>query len=170
MTDQTTSNATTGNPTSKDMDALLHSFMGFLQEQYQQSANNAGDSKGMLNMGMKDQFAQEWEGFINNPIGTIYEMRKGMDESLRQFINMLVSTYLKRTKRDLISSVLLAASDNNALYYCISLKEDSLSNRISINEFFDFYEENDMSTNFPVYFHFIPEASMPNIKYLQKIA
>ena len=158
---------TSSNP-REDMDSVLHSFLGWLAERFKESAKDAGDSQSLLGIGLKTQFAQEWETFLHNPVDSMYQAKQSIDVSLQKVINVMVSTFLK-SKANLISKVLWAQTGNNTMYYCISLKEDTLENRIAINDFFDFYDDYALSSNYPVYFQFVPEKYISQIKYQQEI-
>lgn len=153
---------------TEDMDGVLHSFLGWLEQQYNEKAQNAYTSKSLLGLGLKTQFASEWETFLSNPIDSMYATRKAIDTSLVNVINMMVATYLK-SRIDLIAKAVWAETKNNTLHYCIFLKEDSLENRIIVNDFFDFYDEYALSETYPVYFQFISEKHFPIIKYKQEI-
>lgn len=152
----------------KEMDVMLHSFLGWLKGRFHKNADEAGDSQSLLGMGLKDQFAQQWETFINNPIDAMYQTRKSIDLTLHGFINAMVEAYFNK-KSQLIANVYWANSGDNALNYCIILKEDTLENRIDVNDFFDFYDEYSLSENYPVYFHFVPKKYVDNIKYHKQI-
>jgi hypothetical protein len=153
---------------SNDMDTILHDFLGWLKNRFEKSVSHAEDSQSLLGIGVKDQFAQEWEGFLKNPIELMYATKQSIDNTLHNFINTMVSAYLKK-KLDIVAKAFWADAKGNALYYCITLTEDTLENRIDLNEFFEFYDEHRMSDNYPVYFHFIPEKYIPNIKYRKQI-
>lgn len=160
-------NAITGQSVN-ETDRVLHGFLEFLQDKFNKSAENAGDSKSLLELGLKTEYAQGLETFLNNPMEALYNARKSFDGSLQNFVNAMVSTYLK-SKKESVSHAVWAENANCNLYYCISLKEDTLDNRININEFFEFYDEYSLSRDYPVYFHFIPNQYIGNIKYKKEI-
>ena len=160
------------NYSVEGMDSVLHDFLGWLGNIHQSSVIEAGESQSFLNMGIKTQFAQKVEEFLKNPIDTIYKNRQIIDTSLRNMINEMVSVYLvskNNSKNNFISKVVLIPSEGNVLYYCISLKEDVLNNRIEINDFYDFYDFYSLSSTYPVYFQFVSDNLMPQIKYEREV-
>lgn len=151
-----------------NMDGVLESFLGWLEEHHQQEASDVGESKGFLSMGIKNEYAQQLEEFLKNPIDHLYTTKNGIDETLMKTINTMVSAFIK-SKSEIVSSVLLCSTKSCNLYYCISLKEDTLENRIEISDFLDFYDDYNLSSSYKVYFQFVAEKFLPTIKFEQKI-
>jgi hypothetical protein len=149
------------NTLNSEKDTLIHQFLGWLHR-------TAGNSKAMLELGAKDNFAQELGLILNNPIDTMYNTKQSIDKTLIGCVNGLVTAYLK-SKTDVVHKAVLVDGNINTLYYLISLKEDSLENRIVVNEFFEFYDDNSFSIHYPVYFQYVADKYMTSIKFKQEI-
>lgn len=147
---------------AQDMDKMLHDFLGWIGNQFTKSVTDAGESRTMLGYGVKTQFAQNWESFLFNPIDSMYETRQQIDITLKKVIHRMVSTYLSK-KKESISMAVRTSTPSDDLHYCVALKEDTLSNRIEINDFFDFYSNYQLANNFPVYIQFVPDELMGKI-------
>lgn len=130
--------------------------------------SHASNSKELLHMGIKNNFTQDIENFFTDPISNMFGTKQHLDKTLKSFINKMVSTYLN-SKKDLISKVYRADTGNGNLFYCISLKDDSLDNRININDFFDFYSNFELYTDYPVFFQFVPDVYMDKVIPTEKI-
>ncbi|NCX95287.1 MAG: hypothetical protein EBX41_02555 [Chitinophagia bacterium] len=147
----------------------LHGLISRLQAYHYSHAQQAGDSKDLLAVGVKDKFAQVLDSLLANPISAMHNAKKGLDASLSHFVENVISAYLN-TKKDLVAKAVLVDSSPNVLYYIIALKNDSLANRIAVNDFFDFYDDSGLSDDYPVYFQYIAERHFQSINYIKEVA
>jgi hypothetical protein len=108
------------------------------------------------------------EGVLSDPLEDFLQSSSKIDQQVKDLIFVIVQGFFK-SKADLISSVHLTKSANQALHFSIVLKEDNSANRMSIFEFFEWYNKLDINTRYPIHFQFVPAELMEKINKIREL-
>jgi len=135
-------------------DDLKH-FLTFLNNAFTDASRDASVSSELLKKNIRDEFSYIAEGFLNDPIQSVYNTLLSIEDSLLDLVNNWVLQYFVVNK-ELIDKAFIAKKTNNYLHYTIFLKKDNLKTRSQVKKFIRAYEDTEMNSRMPVIFEFVP--------------
>lgn len=138
-------------------DALPY-ILNAISQYFKDFANRIDADKELLGAGAKTELISQIETNLINPLQNLAEYHQQITESANRIINSAVKLFLSENKNIIHYACLTDAKPS--LHYSILLKEDTPENRKQIFSFFEHYDLQDFSQQFPVYFQFLT----PDIK------
>lgn len=144
----------------------LKALLYLLQEHLDRYNKDIASS--YLNFPESKEEVSKIEKLVKNPQECILESILNIDQHLKDLVSKLVENFFKR-KSQLLWSVHLTKNANNSLYYAIVLKDDTMDNRTSIFEFFEWYNKHKLDTFYPVYFQFVPLKLIDKINKISEL-
>jgi hypothetical protein len=134
----------------------LKAILYLLQTNLESMQDEVDRSYELIKIGEKTDLSKKIEESLNNPIEHILASSSKFNEQVRNLLDKMVTAFFFYHK-DIILSVHRGLNTDNELHYSIVLKEDNIENRSVIFEFFDTFNEIEMTSNYSVYFQFIPQ-------------
>ncbi len=106
---------------------------GFIAKYKEFFANKAGailHGEQMLELGAKTSDIQELEQLFFNPIQSLLDARKNIDNNLYQITDRVVCFFIKNNiKEGLISSAVKKLDEGACVFYCINIIYDTITKR-----------------------------------------
>lgn len=147
----------------------LKAILYLLQEHLERLKEEVDSSYELFDkIGTKTKLAEQIEGLMNNPLESVLQSSTNIDQQVKELISKVVQGFFK-SKTELLSSVHLTKNANNALYYSIVLKKDTIKNRTSVFEFFEWYNKLDINTRYPIYFQFVPVELIGKVNKISEL-
>lgn len=155
------SSSNTSKNVSKDvLQEFLKQYDIFLGE-HQSQVKLGGH---MLELGTKTELVQQFEGFIQNPLKAMVDIKARADESIITFVEGMIKHFMFKMKEsNLVSSAYKRENSGNDLHYNIVLSNDTFESRDIIFSFLNFYSCMDMAEKIHVHFQIVPR------EYIEKI-
>jgi hypothetical protein len=111
------------------LEGKIKGFLFWMETTFKEKSEAASDSYSLLDkIGQKDPLAQYVESIINNPVGTLFEVKSSIDDIMRTMaITALNRKFLSH--HELAHQIGLKSTAKTHISYVISLKQDSTENR-----------------------------------------
>jgi hypothetical protein len=136
-------------------DEVLKALMQMVKDGLYRSADEVDDGQEMLaHYGLKTSMVQFIEGFVSKPLDSTYASIKTLSDSLNNMVISLVETFFI-SHADKIERAFISDETESPLFFFVVLKDDTLENRSTINEFFSIYRNFEFANVFPAYIQFV---------------
>jgi len=152
-----------GNHLRKSSHYELRHFIGFLKDVFDQASQDAEMSSQLLSLNIRDEFSKIAEGFLNDPIQSVYDTLLNIEDTLIDLVNNWVIWYFSVNK-EIIDKAFIAKKTNNYLHYTIFLKKDNLETRSRVKRFIRAYEDTEMNSRIPIIFESVPNEVKETLK------
>lgn len=146
----------------ESMDSRVHEILGILGKHHADKAQGAKDGQNFLQMGIKTEDAQYVESVLNNPVQFFIGNKKKSDGQMNTMLTLLLTAHLSKYK-ELIRTAYKTDLHSDDLHFCVNLKEDTIDNRILINDFFETYRYM-CDAECPLYIQFVSDKIVDMMK------
>jgi hypothetical protein len=158
-------------PNQEETQSQLKDFITKYREFFANKAGSLLHGEQMLELGAKTADIQELEQLFFNPIQSLVDARKNIDNNLYQITDRMICFFIKRSITDgVIASAFKKVKEGEPLFYGITLVEDTFPNRENVLSFLTFYSSLELSEKIPVHFQFVPADLISSFKKVQTIA
>jgi len=154
--------------TARKLEGDLKAILYLLQSNLEDFKAEVDRSYSLLKIGERTDFVKSIESSLRNPLFSISEMSKNLDDNVTHIVDGLVKSFLVY-RREFIQRALRSRTTMNDLHYSIVLKEDRIEIRDKFLDFFEYYDLYDISRRYPVTFQFVPPELIDKIRYTEEI-
>ncbi len=130
--------------------------------------NTASSSEELLDLGVKDSFAQNIEDMRKKPLESMFQMLVVAESGVLSFLISSFNTMLK-AQEEYIEKAVLSSDENSVIQYSILLKEDSVVIRNRFYDILDSYKELSFSNRVKVVFHFVEKSLFKSVKVVDEV-
>jgi len=135
-------------------DETFNAFYKSLEGYLLNASSQVSQSKTLFNIGVYDDIFKLIEKAHKDPLGIISDKIESEVKGIHTILDGMVNAFLS-TNESLIKCFQKVDHSNNALYYYIVLKEDTLTNRKPFLRFIFDYDNKPISKKFPIIFDFV---------------
>lgn len=147
----------------------LKAILYLLQTNLEEFKDEVERSYELLKVGEKTDLSKKIENSLDNPFEEVFAMSAKLDDQVKFVVDRIVKGFLQNNQQ-IISTAYKSATPQNDLHYSIVLKNDTIENRNTVFEFFDKFDQLDISQKMPVYFQFTPQRLADKIISKEEIS
>lgn len=161
--------AATQNSTTRKLESDLKGILFLLQNNLEGFKAEVDRSYELLTkIGERTDFVKEIESSLVNPLPSLSEYSKQLDENVTEIVDGLVKSFFSH-RSDFILNAYRSHNPPNNLHYSVVLKEDNIDTRDAFLDFFEYYDRFDISYRYPVRFQFVPLELIDNIRKAEEV-
>lgn len=139
-----------------------------LQTHLEDFRGDVNRSYELFKIGEKTELIENLEKALNDPLENLGGVSDAIDQQVKSLVDMLFASYC-RYKKNNIQSVYRNQGSGTELTYYIVLKKDNYNERDAMYEFFDLYDNYEISHRYKLYFQFVPIELEPKLTVSHKL-
>jgi len=146
----------------------LKAILYLLQNNLEEFGREVNSSYELLKLGEKTKLTEAIEHALNDPMGNINNISLEIDQQIKNMLDIFVGSFFN-FKKEIVHSAYRNDDSGTNLTYYIVLKVDNYETRDSMFDFFDKYDEYEISYRYKIFFQFVPIEFESKIRAKHKL-